>query len=62
MSHRKPWTESERRLIRVAFAQGKPDVLIASRLDRTATAVQMERLALGLRHEPWAAHRRRKAR
>lgn len=60
MTHRKPWTDRERRLIREAFAQGKTDVLIASRLDRTASAIQMERLALGLRHAPWASYRKRK--
>ena len=45
----KPWTEAERRLLRVGVRAGWSDVRLGSALDRTAEAVQMVRLTLGLR-------------
>ena len=50
MGHGKPWNETERRLLAEGFRAGLRDAQIASLLDRTAGAVQMQRLALGLRH------------
>ena len=59
MTHRQPWTERERRLIRQCFEEEKSDVVIGVKLDRSVEAVQVQRLALGLKRVPWANHRER---